>query len=138
MRQHANLCFLITGVGEHIATDRILLAEETGVNGMGDPVNLAVSRDGFVYVSLAHNAAVVELCPPRVQPIAAMEALHVLKRMRPECVLMALPGNSWRASEYEFFPSIKAAINKLTSLTRSATQRQAERVAGLRPAFADR
>jgi hypothetical protein len=98
-------------------------------------VSLAVSQNGFVFLSLAHHAAMVELCPLKVQPLAALETLHVLKEIRAECVLMSLPGDSWRASKYEFFISTKAAIDKLSSLTRSARKRQAERVAGLKPAF---
>jgi hypothetical protein len=135
VRQSADVSFLITGDGEHVAIDQALLAERTGVNGTADPVNLAVTQNGFVFMSLAHNAAMVELCPLKVQPIAALEALHVLRGMRAECVLMSLSGDSWRASKYEFFTSTKAAINKLSSLTRSARRRQAERVRGLTPAF---
>ena len=126
---------LITGAGEYIATDQAPLTERTSANGTGDSVNLAVSQNGFVFISLAHNAAMFELCPLKVQPIAALETLHVLKRMRAECVLMALPGDTWRASKYEFFPSTKSAIDKLSLLTRSARKRQAELVAGLKPAF---
>ncbi len=135
MRQSFDVSFLITGAGEHVAPDQALLAEGTSANGAGDSLNLAVSQNGFVFMSLAHNAAMVELCPLKVQPIAALEALHVLKVMRAECVLMALPGDDWRVSKYEFFPSKKAAIDKLSSLTRAARRRQAERVANLKPAF---
>ena len=135
MQQSTDICFLITGAGEHVATDQALLAEEASANGTGDPVNLAVTQNGFVFMSQAHNAAMVELCPLKVQPLAALETLHILKEMDAECVLMSLPGDSWRVSKYEFFTSAKAAIDKLTSLTRSARKRQAERVAGLKPAF---
>ncbi len=135
MQETDILSFLITGTGEHVATDDALLAEGTGANGAGGSLDLAVGQNGFVFMSLAHNAAMVELSPLKVQPIAALEALHVLKGIRAECVLMALPGDTWRASKYEFFTSTKAAINKLSSLTRSARKRQAEQVAGLRPAF---
>jgi hypothetical protein len=135
VRLSTDISFLITGAGEHVATDQALLAEGTSANGTGDPVNLAVTQNGFVFMSIAHNAAMFELCPLKVQPLAALEALHVLKEMRAECVLMSLVGDSWRASNYEFFTSTKAANDKLSSLARSARKRQAERVAGLKPIF---
>jgi hypothetical protein len=135
VRQSTDISFLITGAGEHIATDQAPLTKGTSANGTGDPVNLAVTQNGFVFISLAHNAAMFELCPLKVQPLAALETLHVLKGMRAECVLMLLPGDSWRKSKYEFFTSAKSAIDKLSSLTRSARKRQAERVSGLKPAF---
>jgi hypothetical protein len=135
VRQSTDKCFLITGAGEHVATDRVLLAKGTSANGTDDQLNMAVTQNGYVFVSLAHNAAMVELCPLKVQPLAALETLHLLKEMRAERVLMSLPGDSWRASKYEFFTSAEAAIDKLSSLTRSARKRQAERVSGLKPAF---
>src|SRR5271170_161393 len=75
VRQSTDTSFLITGAGEHVATDQALLAEEASANGTGDPVNLAVTQNGFVFMSLAHNAAMVELCPLKVQPLAALETL---------------------------------------------------------------
>jgi hypothetical protein len=135
VRQTTDISILITGAGERIAIDQAFTVEETSANGMADPVNLAVIRNGFVFMSLAHNAAIVELCPLKVQPLAALETLHVLKEMCPECVLMSLSGDSYRVSKYEFFTSTTAAIDKLCSLTRSARMRQAERVSRLKPAF---
>ena len=135
MRKSTDISFLITGAGEHVETDQALLAKGTSANGTGDPINLALTQNGFVFMSLAHNVAMFELCPLKVQPLAALETLHVLKEMRAECILMSLPGDSWRTSKYELFTSAKSAIDKLSSLTRSARKRQAERVAGLKPAF---
>jgi hypothetical protein len=135
VQQSTGISFLITEAGEHIAIDQAPRAEGTSASGTDDPVNLAVTQNGFVLMSLTRNAAMVELCPPKVQPLAALETLHVLKEMRAECVLMSLSGDSWRASKYEFFTSTEAAIDKLSSLTRSARKRRAERVAGLKPAF---
>ena len=57
---------MITGDGEHVAIDQAFLAEGTGADGTADPVNQAVTQSGFVFISLAHNAAVVELCPLKV------------------------------------------------------------------------
>ena len=65
MRQSTDISFLITGAGEHVATDQALLAKGASANGTGDPVNLAVTQNGFVFISLAHNVAMFELCPSK-------------------------------------------------------------------------
>jgi hypothetical protein len=100
-----------------------------------DAVDEAVNRLGFVLVTLAHRAVVIELCPHKVHPRAVQQASRIVVRGAAECVLLARAGDTWRRSKYEFFPSTRAAAEALLEVTRSAEKRLAfeERVRAQTP-----
>jgi hypothetical protein len=100
-----------------------------------EAVDDAVNRLGFVLVTLAHRAAVIELCPHKVHPRAVRQASRIVVRAAAECVLLARAGDTWRRSKYEFFASTRAAIETLLEVTRSAEKRIAfeERVRAQTP-----
>jgi hypothetical protein len=91
-------------------------------------IDNAINQRGFVLVTLAHRAVVVQLCPLAVAPLAALETFHHLKGIAAECVLLALRGDTWRRSQYEFFPSVEAAAKRIKSIARSASKRAAAKL----------
>jgi hypothetical protein len=117
--------FLLNETGGRLAVDALLAAGEFGPEGRPKLIDCALNERGFVLITRAHHATVVELCPLRVAPLAALAAIHHLKRTAAECVLLASLGDTWRRSPYELFTSVGAAVEKLKGVARAAGKRAA-------------
>jgi hypothetical protein len=113
--------FLLNERGEHLP----LVSGPPGaaLREGSEVIDDAVNSRGFVLVTLAHRAVVIELCPHRVQPRAVREASRIVTRAQAECVLLARAGDAWRRSKYEFFGSRRAARAALLAVARSADRR---------------
>lgn len=120
--------FLLDDKGARISIDAFFGAEELGCGSGARKVDDAINLRGFVLMTLAHRAAVVELCPLTVAPLAALEAFHLAKETAAECVLLVLRGDTWRRSEYEFFSSVEAAARRIKSIARAASKRAAAKL----------
>ena len=126
--QADDLGFMLNESGVRLPVDALLLAGELGPEGTPKLIDYAISQRGFVLITPAHHAAVVELCPLRVAPLAALAAVHYLRRTAAECILLACPGDTWRRSQYELFGSVGAAVERLEGVARAAGKRAAAEV----------
>lgn len=132
MTQANDRSFMLNESGARLAVDALFLAGELGPEGRPKLIDYAINQRGFVLITPAHHAAVVELCPLRVAPLAALAAIHHLKRTAAECILLASLGDTWRRSQYELFASVGAAVERLRGSPRSG-QKGRRRSIGPRP-----
>jgi hypothetical protein len=119
--------FLLDGSGRRFPADQPSLASQFGLVEGADLIDHAVRHRGFVFLQPAHKAVFIELSPSKAEPLAVLGAVHEIKDTRPDCVILDCPGE-WRRSPYEFFASLKAALQRMDAIARSASKRTATKV----------
>ena len=117
--------FLLNELGARLAVEAASLARELGSDDGPGPLNYAIIERGFVLITPAHRAVVVELCPRTVKPLAALGAVYEVKRMSPKCVLLALLGDNWRRAPYELLFPVRTAAERIKEVARAAAGRAA-------------
>jgi hypothetical protein len=126
MRSH-EAGFFIDGYGTRLTAAARALAWQFGMTDKGDPLADALCR-GWVLIKAAHRTLFVELCPERVEPLAALEAVYQIRAARPACVVLSLVARSTRPQEVEVFRLLRPAIDRVSSIARSASLRDASRL----------
>lgn len=116
--------FFIDGYGTRLTAGARALAWQFGMTDKGDPLADALCR-GWVLIKAAHRTLFVELCPQRVEPLAALEAVSQIRAARPACVVLSLLARSTRPQEVEVFRLLRPAIDRVSSIAHSANIRDA-------------
>lgn len=116
--------FLLNEEGRTLGLDRSRLAKELALIENADVIDYAVRHRGLVFVQPAHHAVFVALCPALVAPLAALEAVHRVKAIDPECIVLSFPGESWKRARHELF-STKGGLEKMEGFARAARRRAA-------------
>jgi hypothetical protein len=90
-------------------------------------IDRMIKELGFVLIAPARHALFIELCPFKARPLAALAAFYAIKdkRRAVDCVVLALSGDTWRRSQYEFFDCAEGAAEKMWALARAARRRTA-------------
>jgi hypothetical protein len=122
--------FLLNERGARLAIASSSLVRALDCGSRVDLVDFAINRRGFVLITLARCAAVVELCPSKVEPLAALAALHEIRRMAPRWVVLGFLDDTWRCQPYELFYSTGAGVKNLKDIACSARKRAAARLQG--------
>lgn len=118
--------YLLSAVGKRLAAEPAFPALELGSDLNPDTVDHAIRGHGFVFICPVQRAVFITLDPSSVAPLAALEAFYQLKaKAAVECVVLAYPGDGWKRTRYELFPSREMALKKIEQMARAASRRVA-------------
>ena len=119
--------FLLDNSGRRLPVDRPSLVQELGLAEKSDVIDHAIRHCGFVLMQPGHRAVFVELYPPKVAPLAALEAFYEIRDTPAKCIVLGCAGE-WRRDQYEIFSSVKAALQRIERIARAASKRRAAEV----------
>jgi hypothetical protein len=112
--------FLLDTTGSQVGLSGPWLDSVSDGDANQDVIADAIVQRGWVLIQIVRRLVFVELCPRRVAPLAALEALYKMKETSAECAVLVYLGNTWRRSRYEIFSPAKGALQKMDSFARSA------------------
>jgi hypothetical protein len=123
--QSRDVGFLVDDAGNQLAIPT--LQDRIG-HEQSDDIDYALRERGFVLLKPAHRVLLVELCPQKVAPLAALEASYLVRQMMAEYVVLGLVGDTWRRQPYELLGSTNAASKKIRKIACSANKRSIARL----------
>jgi hypothetical protein len=126
----ADRIFILDCCGNRLVVDQSSPPRKLGPDVSSDPIDDTVHRRGFVLMALANRVLVIELYPPAVAPLAALQALFEAKATRAQCIVLSYPGSALESAHYEFFFPPGAGLKKLERIVRTASRRQAAKLQG--------
>lgn len=118
---------LLNEDGVPLPIDEAGLDQGWDVNKRAPAIDRMIKELGFVLIAPARHALFIELCPFKARPLAVLAAFYAIKDKRRliGCVVLALSGDTWRRSQYEFFDCADVAAEKMWALARAARRRTA-------------